>query len=82
MDGAPALNEPTYWGRCGKYSNSYVTDANREVKFSIPPAAQDLDGINKLVCIGVCFFNIIVSFIFAVQDSHSRQITAVVFLYK
>ena len=47
MDGVAAPNEPidiiiNNWGQGGKYSKSYVTDVNGEVKFSIPPAAQDL----------------------------------------
>ena len=70
LDGAPTLDEPTDRGRCGEYSNSYVTDANREVRFSIPPASQDLDGINKQVglCTGV-FFNII-GFLFSLYKIH------------
>ncbi|XP_067934593.1 ovostatin-like [Watersipora subatra] len=47
LDGKPAPGEPVdivinNWGSRGKYSKSYVADANGEVKFSIPPAAQDL----------------------------------------
>ena len=60
LDGAPALNEPiniiiNNWGQGGKYSKSYVTDVNGEVKFSIPPAAQDLVDYNIQVRAGVCF---------------------------
>ena len=60
LDGAPATNKSidiviNNRGRGGKYSKSYVTDVNGEVKFSIPPAAQDLVDINIQVCTGVCF---------------------------
>ena len=57
---AYALNIPAEiiinnWGRGGKYSNSYVTHANGEVKSSTLFAAQDFVDINIQVCTGVCF---------------------------
>ncbi|XP_067934596.1 ovostatin-like isoform X3 [Watersipora subatra] len=47
LDGKPSPGEPVdivinNWGSRGRYSKSYIADANGEVKFSIPPSAQDL----------------------------------------
>ncbi|XP_067934592.1 alpha-2-macroglobulin-like protein 1 [Watersipora subatra] len=47
LDGKPSPREPVdivinNWGSHGRYSKSYIADANGEVKFSLPPSAQDL----------------------------------------